>query len=742
MVAPALPWCCSSLEAEIQELQKTFQAPCQLTVKELQLEKAQLETENREMEKRLWQLQSNMSREKEERRKLGAYHWKSGQAGPPRTTQGHFVAQNNENRKKVSPEKVKLQILKNEIQEPVKKTIKPERKNVVARENLGVKGMACGPPKIKGELLEPASEPACANLGKQDKGSLLSGAFDEEESAKSFQEALLQWRSGKSDPGGDLCASGVPSEPVGVCEVQTNITALKEPIHVEFQQDGLSYMEKLLLKKYRRTAVDQFFSSCMKDSRPVQALSVHQAGAGGGGQGEDDDDEEDDDDIEELTDEEVKKYWASVYRVEEPSTVSENAESSVKIEFLDDSPCKDLEESSHSSVEETGAVGMNKQGKTDPLECGSNPVSPKEIFQEKTIVCSDLEINAVQEESAEPKAGGTSPRSCELPEEISKLTKRMSKDLLGTELKSSRDLLEPELQKKRREPQELGSVCSNHSLVLPVITKSSALQDVAKRQKCGSTSYQGLEGFFVVGTNSKQEKLEAPSSLAAASSPRNRRIPFPGDGLWVSERSLSEYADDSVVQGVLESQVTRAENALQAQKKLSPLMAAWMPQPGLENHSNLTCEDETSSSRAWEKIFGNAENFQNTLELKDHDTFDIFGSTYVNTCQQGLKQRPWGIEGAGNHWAVFLLRDWEESQMDAEEAILEDKRQVLFTPLEETFHNFLCHKIMGVDAELLNKHLHKDGEVIIGKAMEKYWENKPLKQATPKHHQKELELEQ
>lgn len=38
----------------------------------------------------------------------------------------------------------------------------------------------------------------------------------------------------------------------------------------------------------------------MKDSRPVQALSVHQAGAGRGGQGEDDD-EEDDDDIEELT---------------------------------------------------------------------------------------------------------------------------------------------------------------------------------------------------------------------------------------------------------------------------------------------------------------------------------------------------------------------------------------------------------------------------------------------------------
>ncbi|NXO40401.1 ZBBX protein, partial [Locustella ochotensis] len=116
------------------------------TVKELQLEKAKLETETREMEKRLQQLQSNMSREKEERRKLGAYHWKSGQAGP-RTT-----PQNNENRKKVPPEKVKLQFLKKQFQETVKKPVKPER-DVVAHEKLGVKGMACGTPEIKGGLL-------------------------------------------------------------------------------------------------------------------------------------------------------------------------------------------------------------------------------------------------------------------------------------------------------------------------------------------------------------------------------------------------------------------------------------------------------------------------------------------------------------------------------------------------------------------------------------------------------------
>ncbi|NXA06998.1 ZBBX protein, partial [Sapayoa aenigma] len=70
------------------------------TVRELQLEKVQLEAENREMEKKLRQLQSNMNREKEERKKLSAYHWKSGQAGPV-TIRAPMLSQSKENWKKV-----------------------------------------------------------------------------------------------------------------------------------------------------------------------------------------------------------------------------------------------------------------------------------------------------------------------------------------------------------------------------------------------------------------------------------------------------------------------------------------------------------------------------------------------------------------------------------------------------------------------------------------------------------------
>ncbi|NWU65992.1 ZBBX protein, partial [Pterocles burchelli] len=70
------------------------------TVRELQLEKVQLETENKEMEKKLRQLQSNMSREKEERKKSSAYHWKSGQAGPM-TIQTRILSQSKGNNEKV-----------------------------------------------------------------------------------------------------------------------------------------------------------------------------------------------------------------------------------------------------------------------------------------------------------------------------------------------------------------------------------------------------------------------------------------------------------------------------------------------------------------------------------------------------------------------------------------------------------------------------------------------------------------
>ncbi|XP_030351425.1 zinc finger B-box domain-containing protein 1 isoform X9 [Strigops habroptila] len=528
------------------------------TVRELQLEKAHLEMENEEMEKKLQQLQSNMNREKEERKTSSAYHWKSGRAGLV-TTQARVLSRSKGNNNKVSSGKVKWQILKEQIQEPVKEPLKCEMASAAAHKKSEAKGMAHGPCEIKSALLteadtrvgksevvdhfvkginlnelkiiqeqktvnskhqvtsdkfssllvsvgsaeELSSASTCTSTEYHNKGLLLNGTFNEEESAESFQEALLQWRKGNRDHREKLCASGVLSESVGVCEVQTNLTVMKKPIQTEFKKGGLSYMEKLLLKKYRRAPVDQISVSCIKDLRPVLTLSVHQAMTGGGREGDDDDD----DDVDDLTVEEVKRYWTSVVRKEVPDTVPESAESSLKIEFLEESYDKDLEESSNLLVTEAGAVGMNKQGKAEPLkQCGRNPVSSKEISQEKMVVCCCLERNVVQKESIK-------------------------------------------------------------------------LQDIAKRQKLVSTWYWGLEGFFV-GVNPKRVMLEACSSLCADSIPMDCSISFPGDGRWFIERSLSEYADDTVVQGVLESQLNRPSSSLEAHRRISTLMAVWQSYPG------------------------------------------------------------------------------------------------------------------------------------------------------------------
>ncbi|NXL90002.1 ZBBX protein, partial [Alectura lathami] len=122
------------------------------TVQELRLEKVQLEMENKEMEKKLRQLQSNMSREKEERKKSTAYHWKSGQTGPM-TIQARLLSQNKLKNNKVSSGKVKLQILKEQVQEPVKEMFKHEMSNVVAHEKSKSKKIACGQCETKSAVL-------------------------------------------------------------------------------------------------------------------------------------------------------------------------------------------------------------------------------------------------------------------------------------------------------------------------------------------------------------------------------------------------------------------------------------------------------------------------------------------------------------------------------------------------------------------------------------------------------------
>ncbi|XP_023153267.2 uncharacterized protein zbbx [Amphiprion ocellaris] len=105
---------------------------------------------------------------------------------------------------------------------------------------------------------------------------LLSGEYNEEESARSFQEALRQWRGEKSDGsgGGEGTMTNAMCIPVKLVSVSTMATQAdlppdreaegqrrggredRLPVKVEFKENNLIHMDRLRLKKHRRTPTE------------------------------------------------------------------------------------------------------------------------------------------------------------------------------------------------------------------------------------------------------------------------------------------------------------------------------------------------------------------------------------------------------------------------------------------------------------------------------------------------------
>uniref|UniRef100_A0A8D2JMX1 Zinc finger B-box domain containing n=1 Tax=Sciurus vulgaris TaxID=55149 RepID=A0A8D2JMX1_SCIVU len=309
-------------------------------VQELRMEKVQLELENQEMEKKLQEFQSIRSKEKEEGKSSG-YHWKSGKVGKL-GYQSYMMSQNKGNAIKLSSGKVKLKLLKQQIQEPVKQPAKHRMEDTSGSEKPKIKGKICGQCEKKSALLVclECGEDYCSGCFAkihqkgalklhrttllQAKSQILSSvldvahrfikevnpdeciggtnsikdtskshqkpkslvlqgsnsevetttkraecsnsrdrllcegaSFDEEASAQSFQEVLNQWRTGNPDDNKKQNLHAAKPDSLEECEVQTTLKIWREPLNIEFKEDSLSYMEKLWLKKHRRTPQDQ-----------------------------------------------------------------------------------------------------------------------------------------------------------------------------------------------------------------------------------------------------------------------------------------------------------------------------------------------------------------------------------------------------------------------------------------------------------------------------------------------------
>ncbi|MBN3274944.1 ZBBX protein, partial [Polyodon spathula] len=175
-------------------------------VREMRLETAQLQLESKDVERRLQHLRLSMSREKDERAVFPCgttvgFHWRSGQAGAL-ATHPPGAPQNKENNlQKLSAGKVKIKILKDQS----------EDMSVVLLLYRSPVGMIrSGKPKLQGKI--------CGQCASKKAGLVMSA---------------------------------------GISAVQTDLPHARKSVDIEFSEHSLSYMERLQLKKHRRTLVQQ-----------------------------------------------------------------------------------------------------------------------------------------------------------------------------------------------------------------------------------------------------------------------------------------------------------------------------------------------------------------------------------------------------------------------------------------------------------------------------------------------------
>ncbi|XP_050003523.1 zinc finger B-box domain-containing protein 1 [Alexandromys fortis] len=618
--------------------------------RELQMEKIQLELENQTMEKKFREFQSTWNKGKEEMKSSG-YYWNSGSVGKL-GNKSHLTSQSKVNASKLSSGNVKLKILKEQIQAPVKQQANHKMAQSFGREKPMTKKKVCGqcenkaallvclecgedycsgcfakihqkgalkfhrtnllqaksqilsnvldvahqfikeanPPnegntspeassksqeKTKAPLLQDNStevETTAAEGGESTNPRckpLCEGPFDEEASAPSFREALTQWRAGHQEENKQQNEHATKPvclfiDSVEECEVQTNLKIWTEPINIEFTEDSLTYMEKLWLKKHRRTPQEQLQNILLNTSpHPSEATMEAQSS-----QNENDVDS----DVEEIK----VQYPPLFMRVEKLNI--ERPPPSLTIVELDGTHEADVEEPENAvpyRVELADAESQLSSPFPDDRNC-----FPREHGIHQHLVFNrgkaDFLSLCLRTNSTYHKDGlkgssntdfGNSMESGLSSHELKKVGETSSFEQNVTEKntdpennQNSGDSYMSFWSKDSKPPVDLhtsfieGNSSQDTSISLEgsnlkekpnfedlKTTKTPPLlQDIALRKKPVNERYQGLEKFFTVG---KKERLGSLPSPSIRGSHPCSTITLSEDKVWIPDSSLSEHAD-------------------------------------------------------------------------------------------------------------------------------------------------------------------------------------------------------
>ncbi|XP_038203867.1 zinc finger B-box domain-containing protein 1 [Arvicola amphibius] len=388
---------------------------------------------------------------------------------------------------------------------------------------------------------------------------LCEAPFDEEASAQSFREALTQWRAGHQEENKQQNEHAAKPDSVEECEVQTNLKIWTEPINIEFTEDSLTYMEKLWLKKHRRTPQEQL-RNILSNTSPHPSEATIEAQSS---QNENDVDS----DVEEI-----KVQYPPLFMPVEKLNI-ERPPPSLTIVELDGTHEADIEEpgvavpyrvelaDAESHLSSTFPDYQNcfprdngihqhlvfNKGKTDLLslclranstyrkddlkDFGNNMESGLYSHELKKVgEASSFEQN-VKEKNTDPENNQNSGDSyMSFWSKNSKPTVDLHTSFIeGNSSQDTSISLEGSNLKEKPNFEDLKT------------TKTPPLlQEIALRKKPVNERYQGLEKFFTVGKNERLGSLPSPS-IRGSHSCSTITLTVKKDKVWIPDSSLSEH---------------------------------------------------------------------------------------------------------------------------------------------------------------------------------------------------------
>ncbi|XP_073435041.1 zinc finger B-box domain-containing protein 1 isoform X2 [Dendrobates tinctorius] len=348
-------------------------------------------------------------------------------------------------------------------------------------------------------------------------GSLLHGTFNEEESAKYFNEALLEWRNEAKNKSRHVNEA----DDTGSSEVQTVLTAKAKPLHIEFKENSLSYMEKLMLKKHRRTPVSQVPGNHL-EVRYSPTVSENELDKCG-----------------DLTAEEMEAHenYVALFRAEEHVRNGVIHEPALKIVELDKDPEEKLDESRNFVVRVTENNEMKSQRLSEPAT--------------KSLVLARDSL-----ESPEP----ATETPCHVPVRSAYSLEEGVVKFASLKASHSQD------SKSMKYKSFKDSRSWDTALMVSVPQKP---QSAVFRQPHRISEYQGLKGFFMLDIEPVEGKAENCQSQSPDLTAVDEEVTYTGNNYWRPQSSLSLCADDAVVQDILERAWAQSNNHI-IEQSLTP----------------------------------------------------------------------------------------------------------------------------------------------------------------------------